>query len=191
MATQVRKAVARHRDLVLWLLSTIRQRPDGKRVLKLLHGVVAGSSVEAIVHLALLAADAVLTRVAPVAVNFRVHPVVDPVTRRMVGDCPVSAYRLNLEGLPCLLIPQVGLACRRYVWRVDFLCAVIGRRRAAHWFVLEIDGEGHDSSADRTRDQDLEIPVLRLTEPEITQGEPLTLLHKRVLPLLNRPRPSK
>ena len=124
----------------------------------------------------------------PLTLGFRQHPVVDPATRRGVGDCAVPAYRVDLEDLRCLLIPQMGLACRKCTWTVDFLCAVIGRGGAPSWFLVEIDGDGHDSSSDRFREQDIAMPTIRLTEAEVTQGEPLTMLPQQVRAVLATPR---
>lgn len=184
MSTQLRKAMTKYTELTRSLFSLIRKRPDGNASLRVLSTVVAGSALEVIVHLLLLAMGSIVW-VAPEPLGFRRHPVVDPRTREGVGSRDVPAYRVDLGGLRCLFIPQVGLACRRATWRVDFLCAVIDPQGAVFWLYVEIDGEGHDGSSDAFRSADIDMPVIRLYEEDILGATLLACLEARIKHHLN------
>jgi len=188
MILQIRKAMAQYPNLTRGLLACIARRPDVALVEKVLSTMVAGSALEVIVHLTLLAAGADLVMVAPEASGFRQHPVVDPRTRAAVGDCEVPAYYIRVDGIDVLFIPQVAVAARRSVWCMDFLCAVIDASRRVHWLDLEVDGEGHDYAADPARTADINLPTVRLTALEVKAGTMLTTLGEKLrLTLPNLP----
>jgi transcriptional regulator with XRE-family HTH domain len=183
MSTQLRKAYAKYPERVRALLDRIRTREDEVMQLRMLSTVVAGSSLEAVVHLALLVLG-LLVLVAPEALGFRKHPVVNPKTREGVGDRTVPAYRVTLSGRPCILIPQVSLACRKHAWTVDFLGAIIDSRGHVTWFYIEIDGEGHDRQSDRIKEEDIDLPMIRLDERTILDDNLLLELESRIAGLI-------
>lgn len=180
MHLHLRKAMAKWPNLVRGLIRWIEGRPDGSMLMRLLSEMPAGSAVEAVVHLTLLAHGADIVRVAPQPAGFRQHPVVDPSTRRAMGDCEFLAYAIDLYGMRCVLIPQVSMACRKSTWCVDFLAAVTDRRGVVHWLDLEVDGDGHDFSSDRQRSEDLDLPTARITQEEVLRGDTLELLADRM-----------
>jgi transcriptional regulator with XRE-family HTH domain len=179
MSTQLRKAIARYPEVVYRLVELIRAREDGELQMRMLGTVVAGSSLEAVVHAALLVVG-VLVLVAPELLGFRKHPVVNPKTREGVGSQPVPAFRITACGRPCLLIPQVALACRKTTWTVDLLGAVIDPRGRVFWFYVEIDGEGHDPRSDRIKEEDIDLPIIRLSETDIVANTFLPQLEARI-----------
>ena len=97
----------------------------------------------------------------------------------MVGDCSVPALRLSLFGAPTIVIPQVAIKPKEEAFTVDFLIGV-KRGKSFHWFVLEIDGPGHDGTNDAKRDRELPVPVLRFAGRAVGRVSFLKELKERI-----------
>lgn len=111
------------------------------------------------------------TRLAPLEVSFRQHPVLDPETRECVGDCPVPSLTGEVGAVRYLLIPQVHVRTIRGPYTLDLLGGLKLRGRSTRFFNAEVDGGGHDPRYDREREQNLAMPTVRFTPEEIARPD--------------------
>lgn len=102
-------------------------------------------------------------RVAPLQVGFDRHPVVDPVTRRIIGHCPLPAMTTDRW----LAILQVPVLTPRF-YQMDALVVTLdgGKRRQ---FALELDGPGKPPP-DPERERALGLHIIRFSYDEIMAG---------------------
>ena len=73
-------------------------RSDHDQTRRFFNAVVSDSQLEMPGWMRLLKAGLTAIRVAPQRANFRILPVVDPVTREVVGDIPVPALSGEVRG---------------------------------------------------------------------------------------------
>lgn len=191
----VRLAAARDRwpEAVARLEESLARRPDRAQVSRFLARTACGSAEEALVDLRVLSAGARSVRASALRAGFRLRPIVDPATGLMVGDLRVPALELSLGDLRLLMIPQVsvqvlvrtGEGLKQRTPTVDFLvkAAVHGR---ILWFVLEVDGTGHNPRGDRDRARQIGVPVLRLGTDEVESEHCLDTLQHMVEDLVAR-----
>lgn len=99
---------------------------------------------------------------------------------------------LGARHWPCLLYrdqhttlcywPQLTLKSETTVYRIDGLLYYNGQ-----WFILELDGQGHNSTFDETRSKMLGLPEIRFTSPELLKKDCFPLLLERLKALGNSP----
>lgn len=191
----VRLAAARDRwqETVARLEESLAGRPDRAQVSRFLARTACGSAEEALFVLRALARGACSVRASALRAGFRLRPIVDPATGLMVGDLRVPALELPLGDQRLLLIPQVsmqvlvrkGEGLKQRTPTVDFLvkAAVHGR---ILWFVLEVDGTGHDPCGDRDRARQIGVPVLRLDTEDVESEHCLDTLQRKLEELAAR-----
>ena len=143
------------------LTALLQQRGDFQEVNSFSERVSLDSADECLFYTSLLAQGAKPAMHPPYALSPRLrHEVVCPDTREPVGFRPFPCLVTD-EGLYFL---QVGLATPR-LYVVDFL-----RHHEGRWSVVEIDGDGHDSSYNIEKDAALAVPVLRLSEEQVIES---------------------
>ncbi len=181
MALCLKTAMGRYLDVTRALLSTVALRADASTQMRLLARMPVDSSIEALIHLVLLALGAEIILVAPQLAGFCQHPLVHPETRSTVGHIEVPAYYLRFDELRFLFIPQVGVACRKATWVLDFLVGVGGPGAKVVWLDLEVDGVGHDFTSDRYRTDDIRMITLRISDSDVLSGHMHDVLLERIL----------
>lgn len=187
----VRLAAARDRwpQAVACLEDWLARRRDRAQISRFLARAACGSAEEALLDLRLLSAGARSVRASALRAGFRLRPVVDPATGLMVGDLRVPALELALGDWQLLLIPQVsmqvlvrvptGEGLKQRTPTVDFLVKAALRGRIL-WFVLEVDGTGHDPRGDRDRAQQIGVPIIRLSTEEVESERCLDTLQGKL-----------
>lgn len=151
------------------LLHSVRQRPDARSCQTLLSLIATDSAPEWLLALHRLSAGDYPTRLAPLGVGYRQHAVIDPLTRRMVGDCPVPGLAGEIAGLRFLLLPQVSVITP-LPHTLDFLLIAHFQHKRVE-FDCEVDGAGHFSSGDGRRSKNLRMHEIRFTETQILRAD--------------------
>ena len=140
------------------LAALLQQRGDFQEVNNFSEKVALDSADECLFYTSLLAQGAEPAMHPPYSLAPRLqHEVVCPVSREPVGFRPFPCLVTD-EGLYFL---QVALATPR-LYVVDFL-----RHHEGRWSVVEIDGDGHDSTYNIEKDAALAMPVLRLSQEQV------------------------
>ncbi len=151
-----RAARKRYPDLVRAMTERLRRRPDFRTVEFFCECLASGSGDECLYLISLLLEGALPGLKVPVLVDFIEHPIIDPESRKFVGN----------RYLPCLVMGstlyfvQVSLSTPATL-SVDFLVW------DGSWRVIEIDGAGHDRRDDSSREASLAMPVMRVSELEL------------------------
>ncbi|MCE7875215.1 XRE family transcriptional regulator, partial [bacterium CPR1] len=187
----VRLAAARDRwpEAVARLEQSLARRADRAQISRFLVRIACGSAEEALFDLRSLSGGARSVRASPLRAGFRLRPVVDPATGLMVGDLRVPALELALGDWQLLLIPQVsvqvlvrdrtGTGLKQRTPTVDFLVKAAVRGRIL-WFVLEVDGTGHDPRGDSERARHIGVPIVRLSTEEVATERCLDTLQRKL-----------
>jgi transcriptional regulator with XRE-family HTH domain len=103
---------------------------------------------------------------SPHAVGFDLHPIVDEFNRS-AGARLMPCLYLLLQSIHMLFFPQVSLRPKNILYRVDMLLLVVaGKKR--FWFVVEIDGPGHNGYNDDVRKQDIGMEIIRVPGLAVT-----------------------
>lgn len=122
---------------------------------------------------------------APMRCGFRAHPVIDPESGNVVGDCRVPCL-LREGDYPAVIFIQNTLLTRTGgPLRPDGLVGIRcnGEMR---WCVTEFDGEGYDG-CDNGRVIHLKMPVIRFSVAEIWEAGFAALYWRRVHKALGIP----
>ena len=145
------RALQRCPELVAYLTGIIMQRDDFEACDYLCDQIAFGSYLEAIHVLRLLAQGAKPALVAPAWLPSALPcSLVDPETREQVGHRPAPCMILN----GAFYLFQMSFQTPG-IFTVDVLCWDNG------WFVIEIDGEGHDFTNDAEREAAIGLPFTR------------------------------
>ena len=146
----------RHPYLTQKLLGLVQSRIDFQTCEHLCHVLSCDSHLEALFLLHLQAVGARPALVAPLLLEPLPHPVVSCSGEELVG----------LRPRPCFF--HCGTY---YFFQVSFRLSRIVRVDVLEWYngwkVLEFDGQGHRNTFDNHRDLELQLPVKRVSEPEL------------------------
>lgn len=142
-------ALDRCPQLVEHLTGIIMRRDDFEACDYLCDQIAVGSYLEAIHLLRLLAQGAKPALVAPAWLP-SAPLLVNPETREQVGHRPAPCLILN----DAFYLFQMSFQTPR-IFTVDVLCW------DKRWFVIEIDGEGHDFTNDAEREAAIGLPFTR------------------------------
>ena len=112
---------------------------------------------------------------APLACNFRAHPIVCPRTAVMWGDLPHPCL-LTEKPFRAVWFPQVTLLLDGHRHRPDCLVC-----RGGQWTVIQVDGKGHNPGRDKQLDHDLGLPVLRLKTGDVFSADLWALLAAKIV----------
>jgi len=153
-------AKRRFPQLVTQLYQKIAVRPDYSLVQAATSRLSLQSLWEALLVLHLLAAGAVPALVMPGQLGWLPLRLVDPVTLETVS------HRYQV----CLLLGESV-----YFFQASFAASTVSTVDVLMWrngwFILEVDGPGHDASDDFARDAEFKLPVLRWTATQVERGE--------------------
>jgi DNA-binding XRE family transcriptional regulator len=141
-------ALKRHRNLVLALTRIIKDRPDFDECEYFGHRTSCDSYLEALYILSLQASGAKPALIVPALLGHTPLPIVAPDDRREVG------HRPHL----CLICDQ-SVAFFQTSFPTPRLSTVDLLVWDGRWRVVEINGEGHDSTRDFERQDQLKLPV--------------------------------
>lgn len=117
------------------------------------------SADEAVFDIHLAAFGTSRAWLAPTALSFAAHAVIDPESRRVVGHRRRPTIGAQWERAAFAVVPQVAVRPAETAI-MDRLVGV--REGTTSWIDLEVDG-GHDSRRDEQRTAAVGLPVLRLT----------------------------
>ena len=152
-------AVRRFPQRVKELTNRLRAREDFQDCAYLCHKLASGSYAEAIFVLRVLSSEALPCLLAPSTLGRPPRPIIDPLTRELVGHRP----------FPCLATKEAI-----YFFQVSFLTThsltVDVLRWRGEWAVLEIDGEGHNGEKDDSRSEALGLPIIRYNPRDVLYG---------------------
>ena len=148
----------------------LQARADRDQTRRFLCDVMSDSQFEMLAWMRILKEGMKAARLAPQRANFRALPVIDPATRRVVGDCPVPCLCGEVRGHQVLIFPQQSLLTPVGVRRPDALVGVRTRHGAA-WGAAEVDGAFKNLPEQDNRSQDLGMPVVRFTQKEVIAQE--------------------
>lgn len=138
-------------------------RNDAKSCYEFLEAAALDSGDEAYFYLRLLAEGARPCHFSPTRAGFRTSPIVDPLTKKVIGDLRRPCLELKQE---CLVFPQTSILVGNRLFRLDALiCVRCPKHRV--WIDLEIDGPGHRSELDKWRERNLQLPTLRLSRNDL------------------------
>lgn len=148
----------------------VQSRKDFRACHEFLSSTALDSGDEAFFYLRLLAEGALPCAFSPLRAGYRTFPVIEPETRRVVGDVRRSCLELINDQQESLIFPQVSLLVANRIFRLDALvCARCTQQRV--WIDLEIDGPGHDCTQDRRRELQLKMPTLRVSRPQLSEPD--------------------
>lgn len=168
-----RAAVQKHPELVRRVAGNLKGRQDLDWIRVYLRETCFDSYLEVLFSLLLLEDGAQPGWLAPHHAGFVDWPIVEPVTRKVVGH----RARPALAWEEMLLFPQVTLRARKVTTRLDLLLGTQERGRT-HWFDVEIDGPGHDSSTDHFREMEHGLSVVRFGTQQVVTGRFLDSLRE-------------
>lgn len=114
---------------------------------------------------------------SPARAGFRTWSVLDPKSKRQVGD--LRAPCLELSEQKWLLFPQLTLDTRKSIYRLDALLC-LRRADGRFWFNVEVDGFGHDPRCDRQRQAPLALPTVRITSTDLTNKELVPIIASKL-----------
>ena len=132
------------------------------------------SAIEALAWILLSVAGASTFVGNPHQWGFRKHPLVDGLGL-CLGERVLPGLHYEKDGIAFWLWPQVSLRPRDLAFRVDALMLFVegGRIR---WLVVEIDGDGHVSTNDQFRKEQLQMGEVRIQGRDIKAHRMLELL---------------
>lgn len=156
--------------LVRELERKIEARPNSVELKMHLQKFWVDSGPESIYWMQIAAADSYPVNLVLPQLGLRDYPIVCPGSGIQIGDLPRPGLWLKTP-ISAALFPQITIRPGRGPQRVDCL-ACFGANR---WVVLEVDGKAHNSRWDELREQDLKLPVWRLStsdvqDPKMLQG---------------------
>lgn len=148
-----------------------RRRPDYDRVQAFLASIASESWFEYLYPARELARpDATPLRIAPNEIGYSHYALADPHTFQAVGDRLWPALGLRRGGLTVVQFFNAFVRTPKRGWIVDVLQYSRQLRSPARWTVVEIDGDGHRSRWDREKEEQVALPMLRLTGEEVRLG---------------------
>lgn len=170
------------------LFDRIRRRPDYTQVQDHLARTKCDSKVELFHWAHGLADGALLFRLSLARLGLTHLPAVDPDTLEVVTGRPMFGYLWRRGLLATGTLPQVTLLAER-PYTVDGLSLGFhGARRMP--FIVEIDGDGHESKWNAQREKALRLPTLRFTQAQVLSTEFLDVYWKAVQAMLDEAAPS-
>lgn len=162
----------KYREATRSRLGRIRRRADRKVCNLWLGRLPTDSCDELVPWIWLLGEETTLPRCLSLEqIDFNTYPVADKDSGRDLKAVIRCCLEIPLgHGGVALLFPQVPLQTPTRHCRVDILVELIkeGRRATA---VVEVDGDGHDSTFDLERDAALHVPVLHRTPRQLATDE--------------------
>lgn len=160
-------------DVLRPLLDCVSARPDAGEARSLLSLLANDSGPEWLVFLNRLGAGDWPTSLAPLQVGYRQHPVIDPLTRKSVGDCPIPGVAGEAADMRFLLLPHVGIATPK-LYTLDILL-IVQANGERYEIDLEIDGSGHRGEGDERRRRDIRMLEIRFTGQQVMRADFNTL----------------
>jgi len=158
----------RFAHVLAWLEPRFDARPDRQEVELFLRDLPVDSADEALFDLLAATFGGTGVRVAPAALRFCQHAVIDPESRVPVGHRRRVAFSMDFDDAAYVLIPQVAVRPRETII-MDLLVGV--REGITTWIDLEVDGGGHDPRRDEERTEALGLPVLRVTTKMLQEAQ--------------------
>ena len=164
------------------LMRLIRERDDRRLCEKFLRESASESGDEYFFWVRLVAAGGKPCWLSLFRAGFRASAVVESKSKIAIGDVRRPCLQVDGPNASWLLYPQVTLDARKTYYRLDARASVrTGDLQL--WVDLEVDGRGHDARWDEFREQQLDLPTIRLTPTDLQTPDLLSLLQQRALEL--------
>jgi hypothetical protein len=136
--------------------------------------VHADSATECKFHLACVRGGAQLKVDSPLFWGFNKHLLLD-LRGASLGVCHWPCLLYKDEHITLCYWPQLTLKSETAVYRIDGLLYCNGQ-----WFILELDGTGHDPTFNETRAKILGLQEIRFTSQELLKTDCFRLLLERL-----------
>lgn len=169
------------------LFDRIRRRSDYSQVQDHLALTKCDSKIELFHWAHGLADGALLFRQSLARLGLTHLPAVDPDTLEVVSGRPMAGYFWQRGVLATATTPQVTLLAER-PYTVDGLSLAFEEDRRMP-FIVEVDGDGHESQWNAQREKALKLPTLRFTQAQVLSPDYLDVYWKAVREMLDEAAP--